>query len=106
MVVKALHAAAALLAVVRPHLPARPADNADLLEITLLDQLDVLRAPLVQQRCCALPPEHLARRPRPLAELEGRPLELRLLGDRGHPRIYPEVHGVHERLQLRAARAG
>mmetsp|Transcript_116674 Transcript_116674/g.341525 ORF Transcript_116674/g.341525 Transcript_116674/m.341525 type:complete len:207 (+) Transcript_116674:574-1194(+) len=101
MVVEPVDAPPALLAVVRPHPPPHAAHDADLLEVTLLDERQVLATALCQQPFYAHPADALTRCPLTLLEHEGRALELRLPRHRGVTVVH---RAAHQRLQLGAAR--
>mmetsp|Transcript_42740 Transcript_42740/g.110510 ORF Transcript_42740/g.110510 Transcript_42740/m.110510 type:complete len:544 (-) Transcript_42740:150-1781(-) len=101
VVIKAIHTSAALLAVVRAHLPAHPANNADMLEVALVDQGQVLATPLRQQLLHASPANALACGALTLAERHRGSVELGLLC----LRLANAVHASHQRLQLHASRS-
>mmetsp|Transcript_97631 Transcript_97631/g.276701 ORF Transcript_97631/g.276701 Transcript_97631/m.276701 type:complete len:440 (-) Transcript_97631:644-1963(-) len=103
VVVKAADAAPAVLAVVGPQLLARAADDADLLEAALVEELEVLAPPMCHQPGDPLAAEALTRLPRALAQLEGGAVQL-LAGQR---QVVAGQGRVHEGLQLRGpARRG
>mmetsp|Transcript_61308 Transcript_61308/g.146137 ORF Transcript_61308/g.146137 Transcript_61308/m.146137 type:complete len:258 (+) Transcript_61308:421-1194(+) len=78
MVIQPVDASPAFLAVVRPHLPPRPANHTDLLKVALLHQGEVLPTPHGQQVLDAGAAQVLACRALALMQRHGRAFQLRL----------------------------
>mmetsp|Transcript_48326 Transcript_48326/g.85066 ORF Transcript_48326/g.85066 Transcript_48326/m.85066 type:complete len:215 (+) Transcript_48326:674-1318(+) len=105
MMVQTLHTAPALLAMMRSHLTAGAANHADLLEIALFNKREVLTTSVMQQSLHTCTADAVSCHTLTLPQRQSSTFELLLLSSWSHSICCTHVSGVHQRLQLSAARA-